>query len=68
MSCLQSFARIKKWLEHAKSSPSLKVIAGGHCDDSKGYFVEPTIVESTDPREAIMSEVGFVLNLELSWS
>ncbi|TMS01397.1 Delta-1-pyrroline-5-carboxylate dehydrogenase, mitochondrial [Larimichthys crocea] len=52
----KSFARIKKWLDHAKSSPNLKVIAGGNCDDTKGYFVEPTIIESTDPQDAIMSE------------
>lgn len=56
---LQSFARIKTWLDHAKSSPSLKVIAGGNCDDRKGYFVEPTIVETTDPKDAIMNEVLF---------
>lgn len=53
----QSFARIKRWLDHAKSSPSLKVLAGGNCDDSKGYFVEPTIVEATDPQDIIMCEV-----------
>ncbi|XP_062401554.1 delta-1-pyrroline-5-carboxylate dehydrogenase, mitochondrial [Sardina pilchardus] len=55
----KSFARIKKWLDHAKSSPNLKVIAGGNCDDSKGYFVEPTIVETKDPKDAIMSEEIF---------
>ncbi|XP_036387495.1 delta-1-pyrroline-5-carboxylate dehydrogenase, mitochondrial [Megalops cyprinoides] len=55
----KSFARIKKWLNHAKSSPNLKVIAGGNCDDSKGYFVEPTIVETKDPRDAIMNEEIF---------
>lgn len=65
---LKSFARIKKWLDHAKSSPSLKVIAGGHCDDSKGYYVEPTIVETTDPQEAIMNEVGSVIVLLLAVS
>uniref|UniRef100_A0A673XRA3 Multifunctional fusion protein n=1 Tax=Salmo trutta TaxID=8032 RepID=A0A673XRA3_SALTR len=54
-----SFARIKKWLDHAKSSPKLKIIAGGHCDNKKGYFVEPTIIESTDPQEAIMAEEIF---------
>lgn len=54
---LKAFARIKGWLEHAKSSPHLKIIAGGKCDDSKGYFVEPTIIETTDPQEKIMSEV-----------
>ncbi|CAK6981267.1 delta-1-pyrroline-5-carboxylate dehydrogenase%2C mitochondrial [Scomber scombrus] len=55
----KSFARIKKWIDHAKSSPNLKVIAGGNCDDKKGYYVEPTIIESKDPREAIMKEEIF---------
>lgn len=55
----KSFTRIKKWLDHAKSSPNLKVIAGGNCDDRKGYFVEPTIVETSDPQDAIMSEEIF---------
>lgn len=55
----KSFARNKKWLDHAKSSPSLSVIAGGSCDDAKGYFVEPTIVVTSDPRDPIMSEEIF---------
>ncbi|XP_022072127.2 delta-1-pyrroline-5-carboxylate dehydrogenase, mitochondrial isoform X1 [Acanthochromis polyacanthus] len=55
----KSFARIKRWLEHAKSSPNLTVISGGTCDDSKGYFVEPTIVETRDPQDAIMNEEIF---------
>ncbi|XP_074502641.1 delta-1-pyrroline-5-carboxylate dehydrogenase, mitochondrial [Sebastes fasciatus] len=55
----KSFARIKMWLDRAKSSSNLKVIAGGNCDDRKGYFVEPTIIESTDPRDPIMSEEIF---------
>uniref|UniRef100_A0A8C2XF94 Multifunctional fusion protein n=1 Tax=Cyclopterus lumpus TaxID=8103 RepID=A0A8C2XF94_CYCLU len=55
----KSFARIKKWLDRAKTSSTLKVVAGGNYDDSKGYFVEPTIIETTDPRDAIMSEEIF---------
>ncbi|XP_064160717.1 delta-1-pyrroline-5-carboxylate dehydrogenase, mitochondrial isoform X2 [Anguilla rostrata] len=55
----KSFARISKWLDHAKSSPNLTVIAGGNCDSSKGYFVEPTIIETKDPRDAIMNEEIF---------
>nr|XP_020467848.1 delta-1-pyrroline-5-carboxylate dehydrogenase, mitochondrial [Monopterus albus] len=55
----KSFGRIKRWLDHAKSSPNLKVIAGGNCDDRKGYFVEPTIVETRDPRDPIMTEEIF---------
>uniref|UniRef100_A0A8C2HFY0 Multifunctional fusion protein n=1 Tax=Cyprinus carpio TaxID=7962 RepID=A0A8C2HFY0_CYPCA len=55
----KSFSRIKGWLEHAKSSPHLKIIAGGNCDNKKGYFVEPTIIETTDPQEKIMNEEIF---------
>lgn len=55
----KSFGRIKKWLDHAKSSPNLKIIAGGNCDDKKGYFVEPTIVETKDPQDSIMNEEIF---------
>lgn len=55
----KSFARIKKWLEHARSSPNLTILAGGGCDDSVGYFVEPCIVESKDPQDPIMKEEIF---------
>uniref|UniRef100_A0A4X1W7U5 Multifunctional fusion protein n=1 Tax=Sus scrofa TaxID=9823 RepID=A0A4X1W7U5_PIG len=54
-----SFGRIRKWLEHARSSPSLTILAGGQCDDSVGYFVEPCIIESKDPQEPIMKEEIF---------
>nr|XP_054591957.1 delta-1-pyrroline-5-carboxylate dehydrogenase, mitochondrial [Nothobranchius furzeri] len=55
----KAFARTKKWLDHAKSSPNLTIIAGGNCDDQKGYFVEPTIIQTTDPRDPIMNEEIF---------
>ncbi|KAF4093875.1 hypothetical protein AMELA_G00007010 [Ameiurus melas] len=55
----KSFGRIKGFLEHAKSSPNLTVIAGGKCDDKKGYFVEPTIIETEDPQDKIMNEEIF---------
>ncbi|NXC43842.1 AL4A1 protein, partial [Penelope pileata] len=60
----KSFARIKKWLEHAKTSPNLSILAGGGCDDSVGYFVEPCIVESQDPMDPIMKEA----RMEEIWS
>ncbi|XP_051844330.1 delta-1-pyrroline-5-carboxylate dehydrogenase, mitochondrial [Antechinus flavipes] len=55
----KSFGRIKKWLEHARSSPNLSILAGGQCDDSVGYFVQPCIVESKDPKDPIMKEEIF---------
>uniref|UniRef100_A0A8C2NDY6 Multifunctional fusion protein n=1 Tax=Capra hircus TaxID=9925 RepID=A0A8C2NDY6_CAPHI len=54
-----SFSRIRKWLGHARSSPSLTILAGGQCDDSVGYFVEPCIVETKDPQDPIMKEEIF---------
>jgi 1-pyrroline-5-carboxylate dehydrogenase len=55
----KAFKRIKSYIDHAKSSKNLTILAGGKCDDSKGYFVEPTIVESRDPKDKIMTEEIF---------
>ncbi|GFN74271.1 delta-1-pyrroline-5-carboxylate dehydrogenase, mitochondrial [Plakobranchus ocellatus] len=55
----KAFARIKGYIEHAKSSPNLSILAGGKCDDSVGYFVEPTIVLTKDPKDKIMQEEIF---------
>nr|XP_048680662.1 delta-1-pyrroline-5-carboxylate dehydrogenase, mitochondrial isoform X2 [Caretta caretta] len=55
----KSFARIKKWIQHAKTSPNLSILAGGTCNDTVGYFVEPCIVESKDPKDPIMEEEIF---------
>lgn len=62
---LQSFARIKRWLDHAKSSSNLSIIAGGNCDNSKGYFVEPTIIVTKDPQDPIMNEVRIFSSLNI---
>ncbi|KAJ8940003.1 hypothetical protein NQ318_012925, partial [Aromia moschata] len=51
--------RIKSYIDHAKSSPNLEIIGGGKCDDSVGYFVEPTIVQTKDPLDKIMTEEIF---------
>ncbi|XP_078414125.1 delta-1-pyrroline-5-carboxylate dehydrogenase, mitochondrial [Cetorhinus maximus] len=55
----KSFARIKKWIEHAQSSPNLTIIAGGKCGDKIGYYVEPTVIETKDPQDPIMKEEIF---------
>lgn len=55
----KSYARCKAYLEHAKKSPDLKIIAGGRCDDSQGYYVEPTIIETSDATNKIIQEEIF---------
>lgn len=55
----KAFNRIKSYIDHAKNSQNLKILAGGGYDCSKGYFIEPTIVQSIDPMDKIMVEEIF---------
>lgn len=55
----KAFARITSFIEHAKSSPNLEIIAGGTYSDKKGYFIDPTIVVSKDPLDKIMTNEIF---------
>lgn len=54
-----AFDRIKGYLDYVKSSPDAQIIIGGRVDDSKGYFVEPTIIVTTQPRFKTMEEEIF---------
>jgi 1-pyrroline-5-carboxylate dehydrogenase len=55
----KSFNKIKTYIDKAKRSSKVKVIAGGNCDKSKGYFIEPTVIETTDPKYTTMCEEIF---------
>ncbi|XP_066493338.1 delta-1-pyrroline-5-carboxylate dehydrogenase, mitochondrial [Tiliqua scincoides] len=55
----KAFGRIKKWIKHAETSPILSILAGGRCEDKVGYFVEPCIIETKDPKDPIMQEEIF---------
>ncbi len=52
-----AFTRISGYLDHARSSA--RMIEGGHADDTRGYFVEPTLVEAPDPGYRLMCEEIF---------
>jgi 1-pyrroline-5-carboxylate dehydrogenase len=54
-----SFNNIKDYIEYAKSNSDLKIIAGGQYDDSVGYYVYPTLVESKNPKSKLMVEEIF---------
>ena len=54
-----AFDDIKGYVDLAKASPEAKVIAGGGCDASTGWFVEPTVVETSNPRLKLMQEEIF---------
>jgi len=55
----RAFNRIKGYLDDAKTNPTSTIIAGGGCDDSTGWFVEPTIIETTDPQHRLLCEEIF---------
>jgi len=55
----KSFDRVSGYIKHAKSSPNTTIVAGGNFDDSVGYFVEPTVVETTTPKDPIFHEEIF---------
>lgn len=55
----KAFARIKQYLDFVKSDPSHTILAGGGCNDEKGYFVEPTLIETKDPESRMMTEEIF---------
>jgi 1-pyrroline-5-carboxylate dehydrogenase len=46
-------------IEYARKSEAAKVIAGGKGDDSVGWFVRPTVIETTDPEFKLMREELF---------
>jgi 1-pyrroline-5-carboxylate dehydrogenase len=54
-----AFKSISEYLEFAKKDPNLKILAGGGHDDKEGYFIQPTIVETKDPRSKLMCEEIF---------
>ena len=53
-----SFEKCKGYIERAEKSAEANVIFGGKCDDSKGWFVEPTVIETTNPKyESVTEEI-----------
>jgi 1-pyrroline-5-carboxylate dehydrogenase len=54
-----SFDRIMRYVEHARGSAEAEILAGGKGDKSEGYFIEPTVVQTTDPRFKLMREEIF---------
>ncbi|UFH31727.1 L-glutamate gamma-semialdehyde dehydrogenase [Chryseobacterium sp. C-71] len=53
-----SFEKCKGYIDRAEASSNANVIIGGKCDDSKGWFVSPTVIETTDPQyESMVEEI-----------
>jgi 1-pyrroline-5-carboxylate dehydrogenase len=50
----KSFDKLEGYLRQVKKDKNAKIIAGGKCDKTKGYFIEPTVIEVTDPKYVTM--------------
>lgn len=55
----RSFDKIKGYIEYIKTQSDAEIIAGGTYDDSVGYFVDPTVVVTTNPKFRTMEEEIF---------
>ncbi len=55
----KAFDSIAGYIEKAKANPMNEIIAGGKCDKSKGYFIEPTVILTKDASSITMCEEIF---------
>ena len=54
-----AFDKITGYIERAKKSPACEIIAGGGFDKTNGYFIEPTVILTEDPKYESMQEEIF---------
>jgi 1-pyrroline-5-carboxylate dehydrogenase len=54
-----AFDKLKGFIDRAGKDPEAKVIFGGKCDKTVGYFIEPTVILTTDPHYITMEEELF---------
>jgi 1-pyrroline-5-carboxylate dehydrogenase len=55
----KSFETQRAAIEEAKSHADTEIVAGGGYDDSEGYFVEPTVIETRDPEFRLLRDELF---------
>jgi len=49
-----SFDKLASYIDQAKKDSDAEIVAGGNYDKSKGYFIEPTVIVTTNPNYATM--------------
>ena len=54
-----AFTSIKEYIDFAAADGDHEIVAGGKCDDSKGWFIEPTVVVASKPDAKLMVEEIF---------
>ena len=54
-----AYSSIKGYIDHARDSSDAEIIFGGHCDDTVGWFIEPTLIQAHTPDYLSMREEIF---------
>ncbi len=55
----RAFDKISAYIDNAKKDADAEIIAGGNHDKTKGYFIEPTVIEAKDPKYISLCEEIF---------
>lgn len=55
----RSYDKIEKYIKDVEKNSGASILVGGKCDKSKGYFIQPTIIETSDPKYVTMCEEIF---------
>ncbi|MBO6577200.1 MAG: L-glutamate gamma-semialdehyde dehydrogenase [Rhodothermales bacterium] len=55
----KAFQSITGYIDGAKANPDVEVLFGGNYSDEEGYFIEPTVLVSNDPKSTTMCEEIF---------
>jgi 1-pyrroline-5-carboxylate dehydrogenase len=55
----KSFDKLEAYIKQARKDKGIKILVGGKCDKTNGYFIEPTVIEVTDPKYVTMCDELF---------
>jgi 1-pyrroline-5-carboxylate dehydrogenase len=54
-----SFDKLEGYIKRVKKDKGARILVGGKCDKTNGYFIEPTVIEVTDPKYVTMCDELF---------
>jgi 1-pyrroline-5-carboxylate dehydrogenase len=54
-----AFESIREYIDHAKASADAEIVHGGGCDDSEGFFIQPTVIVTSNPDFRLLREEIF---------
>ncbi|HSM06305.1 MAG TPA: L-glutamate gamma-semialdehyde dehydrogenase [Longimicrobiales bacterium] len=55
----RAYKKLSGYIEEARAADDAEVVAGGRCDDSKGWFIQPTVLRALRPDHVTMCEELF---------